>query len=189
MPLTTLDPKSALVVIDLQKGIIALAGQRGVQSSVTDVVAKSAALAVAFRRHGLPVVLVNVDPGPQPRSEQAPRAGGLPPDWTDIVAEMNPQPHDHRVTKHTWGAFTRTDLEAWLRSQWVTQIVLCGISTSIGVESTARSAYELGFNIALAIDAMADMSPEAHANSTTRIFPRLGETGTTADLLRLLDRA
>jgi len=189
MPLTTLDPKTALVVIDLQKGIVAFAAAQRATELVNGVVEKSAALADAFRRRGLPVVLVNVDPGPQPRSERTPpRTGALPPDWKDIVAEMNPQPSDHRITKHTWGAFTHTDLEAWLRSQGVTEIVLCGISTSIGVESTARSAYELGFNIAFAVDAMADMSAEAHENSTARIFPRLGETAATQEIINLVKK-
>jgi nicotinamidase-related amidase len=190
MPLTTLDPKTALVVIDLQKGIVAFAAAQRATELVNDVVAKSAALANAFRHRGLPVVLVNVDPGPQPRSERPPPRGGeFPPDWKDIVPEMNPQPTDHRVTKHSWGAFTHTDLEAWLRSQGVTQIVLCGISTSIGVESTARSAYEHGLNIAFAIDALADMSDEAHQNSITRIFPRLGETGTTQEIINLVKKS
>jgi nicotinamidase-related amidase len=64
--------------------------------------------------------------------------------------------------------------------------VLGGIATSIGVETTARQAYELGLNVTLAIDAMTDTSAEAHDNSLKRIFPRLGETGTTADILAQL---
>jgi nicotinamidase-related amidase len=71
----------------------------------------------------------------------------------------------------------------------VTQVVLAGVATSIGVESTARHAYELGFNVSLVIDAMADLNPDAHANSIARIFPRLGETGTTEELVALLDPA
>ncbi len=183
MALTTLDPKTALVVIDLQKGIVAFGADRG----SAEVVRRAAALAAAFRKHSLPVVLVNVVSGEPPRTEFARPPVTLPPDWADIVAEMNPQPSDHRVTKHTWGAFTHTDLETWLRSQGITEIVLCGISTSIGVESTARSAFELGFNVAFATDAMTDLSAEAQANSVTRIFPRLGETGTTEDILKRLD--
>jgi len=71
----------------------------------------------------------------------------------------------------------------------VTQVVIAGIATSIGVESTARYAYELGFNVTLAIDAMTDMNLDAHTNSVTRIFPRLGETGTTQEIIDLLDKA
>jgi nicotinamidase-related amidase len=64
-----------------------------------------------------------------------------------------------------------------------------GVATSIGVESTARHAYEHGFHVTLAVDAMTDMSPDVHINSITRIFPRLGETGTTQEIIDLLDKA
>jgi nicotinamidase-related amidase len=86
------------------------------------------------------------------------------------------------------GAFTNTDLEARLKGLGVTQVVLAGVATSIGVESTARHAYELGFNVTLAIDAMTDLSLEAHDNSVARIFPRLGETGSTQEIVDLLGR-
>ncbi len=91
------------------------------------------------------------------------------------------------MTKRTWGAFTKTDLEKYLKRLGVTQVVIAGIATSIGVESTARHAYEYGFNVTLAVDAMTDLSAEAHTNSITWIFPRLGETGTTQEIIALLD--
>ncbi len=181
MPLTTLDPKTALVVIDLQKGIIALA-----PSAATEVVPRAAALAAAFRNQNLPVVLVNVAGGAPGRTEQSRNTAAFPADWTELVPELNQQPSDHTVTKRTWGAFTGTDLEAYLRKEGVTQIVLAGVATSIGVESTARYAYELGFHVTLAVDAMADLRPEAHANTLAHIFPRLGETGTTQEIIDLL---
>jgi len=112
--------------------------------------------------------------------------GELPADWTDLVPALNQQPTDHTVTKHTWGAFTNTGLEDYLKQQGVTQVVLAGIATSIGVESTARYAHENGYNVTLAIDAMTDMNADAHTNSITRIFPRLGETGTTQEIIELL---
>jgi nicotinamidase-related amidase len=70
----------------------------------------------------------------------------------------------------------------------VTQVVIAGIATSIGVESTARNAYEFGFNVALAVDAMTDRDADAHDSSIKRIFPRLGETGATREILDLLER-
>ncbi len=185
MTVTTLDPKTALVVIDLQQGIVAFPAAHPVEA----VVAKAAHLAEAFRRHGLPVVLVNVVPGSPRRSEQMRAMPVLPPGWAELVPELNKQPTDHCITKKTWGAFTATGLEDWLKAQGITQIVLTGVATSIGVESTARQAVEAGFNVAFAIDAMTDMSAEAHANSLTRIFPRVGETGTTADIVKVLERA
>jgi nicotinamidase-related amidase len=100
---------------------------------------------------------------------------------------LQPQPRHLRVTKMTWGAFHETPLDASLRDLRVTQIVLAGIATSAGVESTARSAHEHGYNVVLATDAMTDRDPVAHSNSIERIFPRLGETATTSEILDMLE--
>jgi len=182
MALTKLDAAVALIVIDLQKGIVAIP----VAHPVDEVVQNARLLADAFRGHRLPVVLVNVDGGAPGRTEQTRSATQFPDGWTDIVPELGQQPDDHLVTKRTWGAFTNTGLEQYLKSQRITQVVIAGVATSVGVESTARHAYELGFNVTLAIDAMTDRSPDAHVNSVTRIFPKLGETGTTGDVIELL---
>jgi len=96
------------------------------------------------------------------------------------------QPSDIVVTKRTWGAFATTDLEAQLKAKGVTQVVVTGVATGTGVEATARQAYEAGFHVTLATDAMADVRPEAHEYSLKYVFPRLGETGSTEDVLDLL---
>jgi nicotinamidase-related amidase len=179
MTLTTLDPKPSLIVIDLQKGIVSLPAA----DLIEPVVRHAADLAAAFRRCGFPVVLVNVDGGAPGRTDQARRLQDVPPGWTDLIPALDAQPEDHRVTKRTWGAFSHTDLEAHLTGLGVTQVVIVGVATSAGVESTARQAYELGFNVVLAIDAMTDLNLDAHANSLMRIFPRLGETATTREIL------
>ena len=184
MALTALDPRTALVVIDLQKGILSLP----VVHPAADVLGRAIVLAAAFRARGLPVVLVNVASVAPGRTEESRFAGELPSDFAVLAPELDRQPDDVLVTKRSWGAFTGTDLEARLREARVTQVVVCGIATSIGVESTARQAHELGFNVTLPLDAMTDLSAEAHGNSATRIFPRLGETGTAADVLALLGR-
>jgi nicotinamidase-related amidase len=182
--ITALDPVTALIVIDLQKGIVGMPTAH----PAAEVVARAADLASAFRRHRLPVVLVNVTGGAPGRAEQSRSTAGRPDDWAELVPELKPQPSDHRVTKRTWGAFTNTGLREYLEKLGVTQVVIVGISTSAGVESTARFAHELGFNVALAVDAMTDMSLDAHTNSITRIFPRLGETGTSGEIIKLLER-
>jgi nicotinamidase-related amidase len=182
MAVTTLDPKTALIVIDLQKGIVSLPTVH----PMAEVVQRASALADAFRSRGLPVVLVNVAGAPPGRTEQAPRVREFPAGWADLVPELKQQPGDHTVTKRTAGAFVNTDLEAWLKSKGVTQVVIVGVSTSMGVEATARHARDLGFNVTLALDAMTDMSLDAHTNSITNIFPRLGESGSTRDILDLL---
>ena len=184
MPITALDPNTALIVIDLQKGVTALAGDLA-----APVIAQAARLAEAFRAKQWPVVLVHVEPGPRGRVEQAMGGYTLPPDFAELVPELNVQPTDHCVTKRSWGAFTATGLEDWLRARGVTQIVIAGISTSIGVDTTARQAAEAGFNVTVVSDACADRAPDIHAHHFTRIFPRLGETGPTADILEHLARS
>lgn len=184
MAVTTLDPRTALLVIDLQNGILAVPAVH----PIDEVVTHASALADAFRGHGLPVVLVTVAGAPAGRTEQAGRgAGQRPAGWADLVPALHQQPDDHIVTKRTWGAFTDTGLAERLKTLGVTQVVIAGVSTSIGVESTARQAHEYGFNVTLAVDAMTDTNPDAHINSITRIFPRLGETGTTQEIIDLLD--
>lgn len=182
MTATTLDPKTALVVIDLQKGILALP----IVHSGEAVVAKAAELAEAFRAKDLPVVLVRVD-GSAPGRNEGPNHGGeLPADWAELVPGLGRQDSDIVVTKKQWGAFYGTDLDLQLRRRGVTQIVLLGVATSIGVESTARSAHEHGYNVTVVTDAISDMDAAAHANSIEKIFPKLGETGTTDEVIKLL---
>jgi nicotinamidase-related amidase len=183
MGITKLDPQTALIIIDLQKGIV---GMPTVHSTA-DVVKRASELAAAFRRHGLPVVLVNVDAAAPGRAEQS-RNFVRADDWADLVPELNQQPNDITVTKKTWGAFSSTDLDARLKKLGVTQVVVAGVATSAGVESTARHAHELGYNVTLATDAMTDMSVETHTNSVSRIFPRIGETGTAREIMDLLDQ-
>ena len=184
MPITALDPNTALVVIDLQKGILSFptAHPHG------PVIANAARLARAFRARSLPVVLVNVAIAPQGRTDSGPISFSPPPDFLEILPELEPQPSDLRVTKRRWGAFSETPLDAELRARGVTHIVLAGIATSIGVESSARYAYEHGYNVTLAVDAMTDGHALAHDNSVQRIFPRLGETGSTDDIIQRLER-
>ncbi len=182
MALTTLDPTSALIVVDLQRGIVG----RPTVHFIEGVVQNATRLAAAFRIRGLPVVLVNVTGGAPGRIDRARPAFAPPPDWAELIDELDAQSSDLRITKQRWGSFTGTTLDAQLRGLGVTQVVLCGISTSIGVESTARSAHELGYHVVLATDAMTDTDTSAHENSVQRIFPRLGETATTADIIYIL---
>ena len=184
MPVTTIDPQTALIVIDLQKGIVA----NQTVHPAAEIVRRASTLAAAFRSHGLPVVLVNVDARPPGRTEQSRPGGTFPPGFADLVSELNPQPGDHHVTKQTPGAFTNTGLDDLLKNEGTTQVVVAGVSTSMGVESTVRQAYELGFNVTVATDAVTDRDPDTHHHSVARIFPRMAETGTTDEILALLDQ-
>ena len=190
MPITELDQRTALVVIDLQKGIL----RYPVVHPVEPVIANSVRLIKAFRERNLPVVLVNVGFAPdfadavKTRTDAAKNTPPmqLGPDFAEYLDELDVQPSDIKVHKRNWNAFYGTALDLQLRRRGVTGIVLCGIATSIGVESTARSAWEHNYQIAFATDAMADMSEENHNRSLAGIFPRLGEVGTTDDIIAKL---
>ena len=183
MALTTLDPNTALLVVDLQKGLVG----SPFTHPIRDIVDRARALIDAFRKHGLPVVLINVAGGAPGRTEQPRRHSGVFPEgFTDFIPELDQQPDDIVVTKRTWGAFASTNLEDRLKAAGVTQVVVLGVATGTGVEATARQAYEQGFNVTLAIDAMTDTRPEAQDYSIKNVFPRLGETGTGQEIIDLL---
>ena len=182
MPITKLDDVCALVSIDLQKGVVGLPAAHPME----EIVGRTAQLARAFRERGLPVALVNVSGMAPGRIDHVRHRMEFPPDWTDLAPELGRQPGDILVTKQRWGAFLGTDLHDRLQQRGVTQIVLTGVATGIGVESTARSAYDLGYNVALVTDAMTDMDITVHKHSVEMIFPRLGECDTAGNVLKLL---
>jgi nicotinamidase-related amidase len=182
MPLTKLDEVCALVVIDLQKVIAGIAMAHPIEG----IIDRSAQLARAFRERTLPVVLVNASGSAPGRTDAFRPNYSFPPGWTELMPELGEQASDHLVTKQRWGAFLGTGLDDYLRLRGVTQIVLTGVATSIGVESTARSAYDLGYNVTLVTDAMTDLDADAHRYSVEKIFPRLGETALTDDIMQLL---
>jgi nicotinamidase-related amidase len=195
--LTTLDTHTALVLIDLQKGIVA--GEKA--HSVETVLGNAARLMVAFRQAQLPIVIVHVEPIGAPASVVRSEKNQFPKDrdgqqralgtmskagFFNIVEAIQPEPGDILITKETWNAFFNRPLHEALQQRNVTGIVLAGISTSIGVEGTARSANEYGYNITFAIDAMTDTIAEAHDVSLTYIFPRIGELATTDEIIQKL---
>jgi len=158
------------------------------------VVRNAAALAAAFRENGMPVFLVRVTPSPDRKDALRPIADAAmpaqipPPDWAEIVPEMEPKQDDFVITKRQWGAFYGTDLDLQLRRRGLATIVLCGIATEFGVESTARDAYERGYEQVFARDAMAGLNVESHANAVERIFPRLGRVRGTEEIIAALAR-
>lgn len=179
-----LDPKStAVVVIDLQKGIME---RRAEPQSPSEVLGNAVRLLRAARRAGAQPVLVHVGASPdgadwlRPASdEQAPRRAAPPSDWSELVPELDRQAGDLVVFKRQWGAFYGTDLDLQLRRRNLTTLVLCGIATEFGVESTARHAYERGYRQVLVADAMTGLTRQSHDNALQRIFPRLGQVRTT----------
>lgn len=184
MPITALDPDSALIVVDLQQGH---AGAKLVHP-MERVAERSATLAAAFRERTLPVVLVSVAGSPPGRTDVAPNgpSRSLPEDYADLMPELNIHGDDMLVVKHARSAFAGTSLAEKLRGLGITQVVITGVTTGGGVESTARDAHDLGFNVTLPLDAMSDTDAGRHEHSVTRVFPRIAETGTTQDVLDAL---
>jgi nicotinamidase-related amidase len=189
MPITAIDPKSALVIIDMQKGIVAMPTVHPAKTVVQNVVR----LADAFRAKKHKVVLVHVgwsaDGGDAVKTRnQSPMPPRPPsPEFFQYIEELKADPAvDILIHKRQWGAFYGTDLDLQLRRRGITNIVLCGIATSIGVESTARDAWERSYNLTFASDAMTDRDADAHDRALRLIFPRIGEIGTTEEVLAKL---
>ena len=187
-----IDPQTAaLVLIDLQQGIV---GRPVVPHSGPVVVQNSALIAARFRALGATVVLVRVafhadlkdflDVPVDIPAGFDPNA--LPPNWFDLSPEVGPRPGDIVITKRQWGAFYGTELDLQLRRRKVRTIVIGGISTNIGVESTARSAYEHGYAQIFVEDAMASFSAEMHEFAVKNIFPRIGNVRSTEEVLSAL---
>jgi nicotinamidase-related amidase len=179
---------TALVVIDLQKGI---ASRSTVPHDGKTVVANAAKLANAFRAHGMPVFLVHVSSTGADRlnpvtDEKWTMPANMPSDWNEFVDEMKPKESDIVITKKQWGAFYGTELDLQLRRRGMRTIVLCGIATNYGVESTARFAYEYGYQQLFPEDAMSGMSEEAHNASVNFVLKRMGRVRTTDEIIRAL---
>lgn len=177
MALTTPLVDTALVVVDLQRGT---AGNPFFSpfDAVADHVGE---LTAAFRRQGRPVVIATfalsrTGADGQPLREE-------PEGFREPLAVLDVQPDDLRITRTTWSAFSGTGLDKLLGDHGITRLVLTGVATSIGVESTAREAHDLGYEVVIASDAVTDLRPETHENSIQRIFPMLSQVATTEEIL------
>lgn len=174
------DPIStALILIDLQEGILAYPSA---PVAVADVKAAGVGLANAFRTAGALVVLTRVVYSPDFRdvltqAVDRPLPGGaaLPANWADFPSDLHREGQDIVVEKRNWGAFFGTGLDLQLRRRGIKTIVLGGIATNMGVESTAREAYERGYSLIFAEGAISSMGDEMHQFAMTTIFPLIGK--------------
>jgi nicotinamidase-related amidase len=177
--------ETALVLIDLQQGIV---GLDLAPHSGAKVIAQSARLADRFRQAKAPVVLVHVTFSPdgadalKTETDMKPNFQ-RPANWAEFVPEIGPKESDIVITKRQWGAFYGTELDLQLRRRGIRQIVLGGIATNFGVESTARAGYEHGYQMILAEDAMSSRTQEHHDFAVQKIFPLLGQVRSTEEIL------
>ena len=181
--------RTALVAIDLQKGIVA---RQTAPYPAAQVVANTARLLAVARENRVFVVLVNVDYAQdggdrvsRPCDQPAP-AGTFDSQWATLVPELDVQPTDYCVTKHQWGAFYGPDLDLQLRRRGIDTLILTGIATNIGVETTARNASERNYAQIFVEDAMTALSAAEHQMSVTTILPRLGYVRSTAHVAAAL---
>jgi nicotinamidase-related amidase len=180
--------ETALVLIDLQKGIV---GRQLAPHAAADVVQRSARLAEAVRAAGGSVIYVHVLVSetvrlPADRTTQRPDAPPPPPDASELVPEAGFREGDVLITKRQWGAFYGTNLEQQLRRRGIKTVILGGIATNMGVESTARAAMDHGYALVFAEDAMSSMSAEMHRFPVENIFPIMGRVRSTQEIIEAL---
>jgi nicotinamidase-related amidase len=181
---------TALVAIDLQRGILT---RQTTPHSAADVLKRSAQIADACRKAGALVVLVRVAFSPDQRDRLIPPADDMaaatsqmPPDFADLAPELGPKPGDLVITKRQWNAFYGTELDLQLRRRGIRTLIFTGIATNIGVESSARAAYEHGYAQVFAEDAMSTVIPGGHEFTMKYIFARMGFVRSTADVVAAL---
>lgn len=181
---------TALILVDLQEGILAYPYA---PRSADDVKAAGVKLAKAFRAAGGLVVLTRVmyhptfaDALQQPVDRPLPGSSGLPDNWGDFSPELDVSTADVIIDKRNWGAFYGTGLDLQLRRRGIKTIVLGGVATNMGVESTARDAYERNFSLVFADEAISSMAAEMHDFSMSTIFPLIGRIRPIAEIIAAL---
>jgi nicotinamidase-related amidase len=186
----TIDPRStALVLIDLQRGIVSRPLD---PHDAATVVANSVRLAGALANAGGLVVPVHVafsaDGGDRlsgPVDQPTPLPpGGMPADWAELVPEIAALDARVVITKRNWSAFHGTELDLQLRRRGIRTVILGGIATNFGVESTARDAWQHGYDVIVAEDACSSSGGEGmHAFAVDRILPRLSRVRSCDEIL------
>jgi nicotinamidase-related amidase len=156
-------------------------------------VERAAALCQAAREAGCLVILVRVTPSSDGADALKPLSdlgalspGKLPSDWAELAPELGNEPGDLVITKRQWGAFYGTELDLQLRRRGVNTLIVCGISANIAIESTARDAYERGYDQIFLEDCIAARTEEEHAFVMRTVFPRVGRVRKTAEVLAAL---
>jgi len=184
MTLEEIPATSALLVVDLQHGTTSAPSAH----PIDEIVARAARLTDAWRRTDRTVVLASVDGTPPGRTTYQDGAQNWPEPFATVRPELGSDRDDVRVVRRSWSALAGTGLHEELAARGVQQVVVVGLATSFGVESTARASYDLGYDVVVVSDAVTDRSREAHDHVLSRVVPALGRVATTDEVLALVDR-
>ncbi len=184
-----LSKRSALIVIDLQEGIL---DPEPAPYGKAQVVERSVALAHAFAEAEMPIVLTATDF--TPRYADAPKgaadepwtlpAEGLPAGFAKLVPEVDALPAAVRIVKRQMSAFFGSELDLQLRRRGCDTVVICGVATNMGVEGTARAAFDLNYNVVIAEDACSSVAPDLHEFAIARILPRISRVRLTDEIMQ-----
>ena len=179
---------TALVLIDLQNGNMA---RDLAPYSAQSVLGNCVSLAQEMRTRGGMVIFVRVlmnelQSPPADAPLRPPGAPAPPPDASHFAPDAGVEATDIVITKRQWGAFHGTELDQLLRRRHIKTLILGGIVTNFGVESTARAAYDRGYALVFAEDAMSGLTAEAHHFACTNTFRVMGKVRTTVELIDAL---
>lgn len=182
--------RTALLILDLQEGLL---GRSFAPLTAEAVLERSIALATAMRRAGALVIVSRVAWAPdfadsvrRPMERPMPvSADGMSPDWADLPPALQAQA-DLVITRRQWGAFHGTELDLQLRRREIDTLVLAGITTNFGIESTARAANEHDYGVVFALDAISGIAADLHDFALEHIFPRIGLKRTCAEIVAAL---
>ncbi|WP_322081264.1 cysteine hydrolase [Burkholderia sp. BCC1972] len=185
MAITKIDPNSALIAVDLQKGILAMAAPADVER----IIANTTELANTFHELGLPVVWVRALGLPNGRVESSPPVGEPRPDFAELHDDLPFKEGDLDIAKRATNAFLSQDLHALLQARGITNVIVIGIALGIGVESTVRAGFDSGYSMTVASDATTDPMPGRAEAVLKFTLPMFSESGTTAEILKALRNA
>lgn len=182
---------AALIIIDLQNGILE---PEPVPFGRDQIVSQSASLGHAFAQAGSPIVLTVTDFAPGYADAPSGLADspwelpktGLPVDFATLRPEIDALPAAVRITKRQMSAFFGTELDVQLRRRGCKTVVICGVATNLGVEATARAAFDLNYSVVLASDACGSIAPGLHEFATEKILPRIARIRQTSEILQAM---
>ncbi|MGJ0389222.1 isochorismatase family protein [Microbacterium sp. CGR1] len=182
MPKIELPSTTALVVVDVQAGT--LPNARAV--SAEDLVSHVGSLVEAFRDSDRLVAFVVSTGTAVGATEYGPGGRVWPEGFAELAPGIANREGESVHPRAGWSAFAGTSLLEELTARQITDVVVAGLATTFGVESTARAAADLGLSVVVVSDAVSDPDPSGHERSLTRVFPALGRVRTTSEVLAAL---